>query len=358
MKKYYFLLLIVFQVSGYAQADNPQAAARGGGEPDCEIYILSQPTELSVCNGQPAAFYISATGPIISYQWVHNETYVGGNSDSYMISEVTPEDAGDYYCIITGGCWSMYSEHKQLSVNMPPEITLQPAPDTILCPGYGFSLSVSTPSINATYAWYHNNIPVENVAESTINVPNAHYGDGGEYYCIVTDSGCSSTSSVAFVNQVIPPTLTAQTYTDGQTLADVVVNGANVLWYASFEDSIVNQNILPLSTVLVEGTSYYVTQSIDGCESLPEVLTVQFLGVPTFEISGVFYPNPVKDFLFFESDSALTSVTVYDVLGQRIFSEPINGVSGKVDVSALGAGPYVAVVASEKGRKSVKFVKR
>jgi|ADGO01.1.fsa_nt_gi hypothetical protein len=56
---------------------------------------------------------------------------------------------------------------------------------------------------------------------------------------------------------------TTQTLTEGQTLADLVVGGANLTWYS---DASLTEEI-PATTEAVDGTTYYVTQTIDGCES-------------------------------------------------------------------------------------------
>ncbi len=59
------------------------------------------------------------------------------------------------------------------------------------------------------------------------------------------------------------------TFCDGATLADVAVSGSNLQWY----DAATNGNALPSSTVLVSG-SYYVTQTVNGCESERGQVTV------------------------------------------------------------------------------------
>jgi gliding motility-associated-like protein len=51
------------------------------------------------------------------------------------------------------------------------------------------------------------------------------------------------------------------------TLANIVVVGDNVQWY----DAPVNGNLLPNNTVLVDGTTYYATQTIGLCESLAKL---------------------------------------------------------------------------------------
>ncbi|MBD8346636.1 hypothetical protein [Dysgonomonas sp. HGC4] len=55
------------------------------------------------------------------------------------------------------------------------------------------------------------------------------------------------------------------------TLADVVINGESLKFYATA----VSPAVLPLTTVLVNGAGYYVTQTKDNCESARVYFTVK-----------------------------------------------------------------------------------
>ena len=68
-----------------------------------------------------------------------------------------------------------------------------------------------------------------------------------------------------------PTGAASQSFSSGATLADVVVAGTNIQWY----DAASNGNALPTSTVLVNGATYYATQtSVNGCESPTFAVTV------------------------------------------------------------------------------------
>ena len=72
------------------------------------------------------------------------------------------------------------------------------------------------------------------------------------------------------------PTVEAQEFCEGATVADLVAEGTEIKWYDA-EDA---ATPLTEDTVLVSGT-YYVTQTIDGCES--EKLAVEITVNPTPE---------------------------------------------------------------------------
>lgn len=352
MKKYYILAqLLIFISFGYSQVNKNSS--------DCDVVITAQPQSQIACEGQSASFYLTAYGPEITYQWMRDEQVVSSGYDNFSISNVTAADAGDYYCIITGTCWAVYSQHVQLSVNPHPVITIQPAAQVLLCPGSSFSLSISTTAPNPTYIWYHNDMVIPDAFGNSIVVNNAQYYDAGNYYCAVSESNCVTNSNISTVNQVESPTFNPQDYTPGNTLANISVNGTNIKWYASFEDAIAYMNVLPLNTPLVEGNDYYVTQTINGCESVPNNITIHFLGIPNLtEEYFKAYPNPVATTLKLESKTVMESIQVYSIIGQELLSKNINAIIGEIDLSKLNSGTYIAVIESDKGRQRIKFIKQ
>ncbi|MGK4568110.1 immunoglobulin domain-containing protein [Flavobacterium sp. 3HN19-14] len=85
MKKIYlFLIVLLCNTGAFAQ-----------------IVITSQPVSTEVCNGQSLAFYLTATGENLQYQWFHNGEFIpAANSDTYVIPGVSLADSGDYTCTI------------------------------------------------------------------------------------------------------------------------------------------------------------------------------------------------------------------------------------------------------------------
>ncbi|MEI2423255.1 hypothetical protein V6O07_23495, partial [Arthrospira platensis SPKY2] len=65
-------------------------------------------------------------------------------------------------------------------------------------------------------------------------------------------------------------------FADGQTLADISVQGENIVWY----DAAVAGNVLPSSTVLVDGVSYFVSQTVNDCESERAEVMAQLTTIP------------------------------------------------------------------------------
>jgi len=112
---------------------------------------------------------------------------------------------------------------------------------------------------------------------------------GVTYYAGITDaiSGCSSATRTAVTPTIITiptPTTTDATpdfcATANPTIASLQVNEAGVIWY----DAAVNGNVLPSTTPLVSGVSYYagITDIVSGCSSDTRlVVTPTIITVPT-----------------------------------------------------------------------------
>src|SRR5690606_26999033 len=88
-----------------------------------------------------------------------------------------------------------------------------------------------------------------------------------------TEFGCtvSDAITIAVGPAIVAPTgATTQTLENGDSLADLVVNGTNLVWYA---DAALTQAI-PTTTQVVDGTTYYVVTESGACQSASLAITV------------------------------------------------------------------------------------
>jgi hypothetical protein len=70
------------------------------------------------------------------------------------------------------------------------------------------------------------------------------------------------------------------------------------------------------------------------------------------------YPNPVKDMLNLSYSSDITSVEVYNMLGQNVMTKTLNASQGQIDLSNLNAGNYIVKVTADGLVKTIKVVKQ
>lgn len=176
------------------------------------VSIITQPANITVCNGSPASFTVNATGTITSYQWQHNginltnsNTISGTNSATLVLSQVTLPDSGTYTCIITGNYNIANTLAAKLTINQNINITTQPISQN-KCFADNLVLKVENAGNNATYQWTKNNniitdnFRVSGSATNMLVITNLTPNDNGDYRCTVSNICNSQTSNPAVIN--------------------------------------------------------------------------------------------------------------------------------------------------------------
>lgn len=185
--------------------------------------------------------------------------------------------------------------------------------------------------------------------------------EGGEYTYTATltvgDCGSISTDVVVeVIETALPIAADQQTFDEGETLADLDVEGTEITWYSD----VAGTTELPNTTLLVDGATYYVSQTVDDCESEIVAITVtEELAVADHTIAGfAYYPNPVSNVLFLRANTLIDSVVVYNHIGQSVLDLKLNATEGQVDFSSLPTGAYFIKVASEGKITTNKLIKK
>lgn len=130
--------------------------------------------------------------------------------------------------------------------------------------------------VGQNLTWYDLNLTV--IPNNTILINNE------TYFVSQTINNCESnkTSFTAIVNPNVLPTLTSSQQfciQQNATLNNIVISGQNIKWY----DAVTGGNLLPNTTPLQNGTTYYASQTINNCESarVPVLITIQNTPSPT-----------------------------------------------------------------------------
>lgn len=171
---------------------------------------------------------------------------------------------------------------------------------------------------------------------------------------------CHSTGSfeIIILEATPPPTGNSiQYFTAGETIVDLEVDGENIQWYAS----VAGDTPLPLETLLVNGTTYYASQTINGIESeerLP-VTAVETLSVKDNAfIQFSYYPNPVTDELYIRNGTGISRIEVYNMRGQLVKSMDINSSEAIIPFTKFQQGLYILLIKSGSSVKSVEIIKK
>lgn len=118
---------------------------------------------------------------------------------------------------------------------------------------------------------------------------------------------------------------------------------------------------------LVAGNTFSNSASIYFDYNFPivtntAVTTIQALSTQDFAFGTYFavYPNPVNNVLNIETKQTIevSSVNIYNQLGQLVLVVPNAQNAKSVDVSSLSAGNYFIKINSDKGTSNTKFVKK
>ncbi|MCO6147892.1 T9SS type A sorting domain-containing protein [Flavobacterium sp. NRK1] len=192
------------------------------------------------------------------------------------------------------------------------------------------------------------------------------------YYSIGnTETGCVTTGSITILvlpgdYVTTPPTgESIQSYSLDGTLADLIVEGENITWYATDGTETPpgeTETSLPNDTLLIDGTTYYASQTLYGIEST-ERLAVQVYSIllnnadTSFE-GLIHYPNPVTDVMHIKNNNTIDSLTVTNTLGQTIFTNTVNNNECVIHLSDLNSGMYFVTILSGEKSKTINIIKK
>ena len=187
--------------------------------------FTAQPQNQIVILGDTATFTSSVNAtPAAKYRWQFNGARIVGPTNSFLtIPNAQTNDAGNYALIVTNVLGATTSVVATLTVNVPPGISAQPAPLTIV---QGQSASFSVTATGTTpfrYQWLLNGVPVTGATNAVLSINPARTNHAGGYTVIVTNVAGTVISSNAILTVYVPPEISNQP----QNLAVVQGQAAN-----------------------------------------------------------------------------------------------------------------------------------
>lgn len=82
------------------------------------------------------------------------------------------------------------------------------------------------------------------------------------------------------------------------------------------------------------------------------------LSTESFDVKALkVYPNPVKDVLNLSHSTEISSVEVFNMLGQKVLVKQLNVTQTQIDMSSLNAGNYLVKITSQGETKTMKILK-
>ncbi|MCB9425785.1 MAG: T9SS type A sorting domain-containing protein [Flavobacteriales bacterium] len=215
-------------------------------------------------------------------------------------------------------------------INQPTVADLYATSDVYNVATGGSPLDAGTALTTGIYYVGENTIDAETctqtlreIIEVTIKSPPAPTGDSEQRFC--------GTTSLSLLN----------------------VLGSDLKWYT--EDSVDS----PIdSSAEVTATTYFVSQTVNGCESerLAITVTEECLNVSNHDLDEFvsLHPNPVQNELIIETPDLLQKVTIYNTQGQSV----LTSTQSVINTSELNTGTYIVIIETNQGTVSKKLIKQ
>lgn len=221
---------------------------------------------------------ITITSPAFEYSFDNGVTY-SSNPNSVTLP------AGSYEIKVKNN-FNCESSSVTAVINIPTDYPIAPL-FTIVQPDCNTSNgSIAITTVATEYSF-------DNGVTWTTN-PNLSNLPPATYKLRIKNAlGCISTFNdaviIPFTNFPSLPTITSpQTFCIQQnaTLNTIAISGSNIKWY----DALTGGNLIPNTTNLVNGTTYYASQTIGSCESLRAAVTIsiQNTAAPTGSSNQLF----------------------------------------------------------------------
>ena len=163
--------------------------------PSSGIVVTAQSATTFCAGGSVVLEATNGTG--YTYQWVRNGVSLSGATNRTYTAALS----GTYTCVVTYLGSSSTPNSVVVTVVNAPVVGVSPSGATTFCQGNSVTLNATPTGAGITYQWQRNGT---NVAAT-----NSNYlvGTSGNYQCIVTQNGCTATTTN--INVVVNPIPTA-----------------------------------------------------------------------------------------------------------------------------------------------------
>ncbi|WFB68789.1 T9SS type B sorting domain-containing protein [Chryseobacterium sp. WX] len=213
--------------------------------------------------------------------------------------------------------------NKRLAV----KVIIKNAPLKLTVTDFYFCSNVNQMSLYQLNINNNQNIRFYDAAGNLIS-SSSYIIEGAQYYVTEQNTECESEKApfkVFSIQGATPTGNTPQTFctTNNPKISDIQITGQNIKWYDAAG------NIVPATTVLINGQTYYASQTINGCESNKTAIqvTVNTTPKPTANVNQDFCAsaNPTLEKLVVTG----TALKFYNAAGNVIpMSTPL--ISGQI----------------------------
>ena len=274
-----------------------------------------------------------------------SQTHTDATSKGAYIEEITSNPTNNstaemYRTVRASGCEPLIVSIAWTDDEGPEQMEENGVDPTISRMVYDFDMLVKNMGTNAETRTWKPVTMANRTAAATIS-STWFDGNGNNYkqvkianptpnqeYRIAIRKKTSSPAAARLISMVVTGTMMAaptgnanQTLANGSTIANIVVAGSAIKWY----NAATGGTLLNNSTVLMNGTTYYASQTINGCEGARLAVTVT--------ISGGGTPCPATLTLVNPTDNVVTGTVNLKASNSIEASNIISG-TAKVNMKA------------------------
>ncbi|WP_130734497.1 T9SS type B sorting domain-containing protein [Flavobacterium sp. J27] len=272
---------------------------------DCQSNTVAN-SNSPICIGENLE--LTASGGT-NYSWTGPNGFTSTEQNP-IIPNATIANSGQYSCAITGsttGCDDTITIDVRVGDSEAPIPTLQNLPTVTGDCNTIITIPTATDNCAGTIT-------------ATTTDPLSYSNPGNYTITWLYDDGNGNTSlqtqNIVITSVSLPVADLAQQFCsqDNATIASILITGQNITWYNAAS----NGTVLPASTVLQDGVTYYATQTVNGCESetIPITVTIQNTVAPTGNNNQSFCST--ANATLNEIVLAGTAITWYDSLNGNV----------------------------------------
>lgn len=204
-----------------------------------------------------------------SYSWTGPNGFTSIDQNP-IIPNATSAKSGTYSCVISGAgsCDGTFTVEVKVEDKTPPNPDIINLPDIT---GDCHTVVSTTPTATDICS---GKITATTTDPLQYSIPGTYtitwnYDDGN-------GNTFSQTQKVIITSPALPTATSPQTFCaiDAPKISNISITGQNIIWY---DDS---GNVLNTATPLIDGTTYYASQTINGCESDKIAIQVKVNATP------------------------------------------------------------------------------
>ncbi|MGH2665205.1 T9SS type B sorting domain-containing protein [Flavobacterium sp.] len=246
------------------------------------IVVDVTPTPLAPIVTTPVTYCQNATATALTATgtgllWYTTATGGTGSATAPTPSTATAGTTTYYVTQTASGC-----ESPRASIDVV--VTPLPVAPTVTTP-IGYCQNATATALTATgtgLLWY--TVATGGVGTATAPTPNTATVGSTTHYVSQTVSGCEGPRASIVVNIAAPPSAptvtTPLTYCQNTTAAVLTATGTGLLWYTAATGGTGSTTAPTPGTITAGSTTYYVSQTVSGCESARAGIVVDVTPTP------------------------------------------------------------------------------